>query len=150
MLNSQEQALATAMLANFAAQLANDGCNDWEFPPEWTLLQRQNFAREFHAWNGSPEDFEPMNPRMQDNDVARFLAHRMQTMSRDYTVKACTATENYLAGYLTPDQWQKMKRWAASHAGPYELRFSPTGIGLAVQVTAANGAKEDLTDYESF
>lgn len=82
--------LAGEMLAEYADRLSNDGCNDWEWPADWTKADRLEFAKAIEADNcrktadsltrdelaeakrRAASDFGPGN-----SAVARFLSTRV-------------------------------------------------------------------------
>lgn len=73
-----EIALASKMLNDYADTLSNNGCNDWSWPPEWTVEQRVQFCRDLHEFSGKPETFDPSHLWMPDFDVADLLAHKLK------------------------------------------------------------------------
>lgn len=73
-MNTKERALAAEMLQLASDSYANHGCNDWEFPKDWTRKERQQFIRDFQEWNGDPEEREFLN----DFEVMAFLAHKIE------------------------------------------------------------------------
>jgi hypothetical protein len=78
-MNEKEKQLAAKFLEELSDRLANDGCNDWEFPVGWSLAERIVFVSEFHAWNGDPENFNINAPNITNDAAASFLAHKLTT-----------------------------------------------------------------------
>lgn len=78
-MNPKEKRLAANMLSDYSASLGNNGCNDWEFPEDWTTEEIQEFCKRYHAWNGDPEEYMPEHLHLPDFAVASFLAYQMIT-----------------------------------------------------------------------
>ena len=55
MLNSKECKLAVNFLHDFSCRLSNDGCNDWDFPEDWTPVEIYHFKLDICKWNGGNE-----------------------------------------------------------------------------------------------
>ena len=51
MLNEKETLLLADFLEEFGERLGNDGCNDWDWPKDWSKEERAQFIREFIAYN---------------------------------------------------------------------------------------------------
>jgi hypothetical protein len=45
--------LAAEMLDLYADRLGNDGCNDMEWPDDWTTAQREQFVRDYYHFNST-------------------------------------------------------------------------------------------------
>jgi hypothetical protein len=73
MLTHKTLALAAQFLTDHADRLGNDGCNDWEFPADWTEQERIDFVKGFHQHNGDPENFNPDRLVLPNFAVAGFL-----------------------------------------------------------------------------
>lgn len=80
-MNIKETALAADMLNKLGDILANNICNDWEYPEGWTLADKQAFMKEYHEWNGDLEEYDDsdLDQHIGDFMVADFLAHKMDT-----------------------------------------------------------------------
>ena len=76
-MNVKEMLLASQFMEEFRSRLGNDGCNDWEFPEDWTHDEKVLFVKEYHAWNGDSENFNEDHLFMPNNAVAAFLAHKL-------------------------------------------------------------------------
>jgi len=63
------------MLEEYSDALSCSSCNDWEFPIDWTLQDKQEFVKAAHEWNGDPEEYDKDNLRMPDFFVASYLSH---------------------------------------------------------------------------
>ena len=75
-----ERELAASMLEIAAEKFSNHGCNDVEESlfGGWTLEQRQEFARQYHEWNGDPEEYDPKYFHLPDWAIMSFLADRLR------------------------------------------------------------------------
>lgn len=76
-MTNKELKLAGELLDKASDVYANYGCNDWEFPPDWTLEERRTFVKEYHDYNGSPDDYDPDDLWLGDFQVMAFLAHKL-------------------------------------------------------------------------
>ena len=59
-MNKLEKKLAALLLEIAAEEFCNHGCNDFElkrFVPD--LKQRRQLVKEYHEWNGDPEEYDP-------------------------------------------------------------------------------------------
>lgn len=71
-------ALAASLLSDHAVHLGNQTSpRAWEFPEIWTQEERAKFVKEFHDWNGSPENFDLGALHLPDGGVAAFLAYKL-------------------------------------------------------------------------
>lgn len=73
-MNAKEKRLAAQFLAEAADQYGNHSCNDWDFPHDWTAEERTEFCRACHAWNATPQDFDPKHLHLPDFAVMSYLA----------------------------------------------------------------------------
>lgn len=76
-MDHKEIALAADFLKGYADRLGNDCCNDWDFPSDWTHDEIVQFVRDYHEFNGDPEEFDENHLFLPDFAVAEFLAHRL-------------------------------------------------------------------------
>ena len=51
----KELKLASEFLKQFSERLGSDGCNDWEFPDDWTNAEITQFKRDICEWNRGGE-----------------------------------------------------------------------------------------------
>ena len=79
-MNAKEKLLAAKFLDSASDSLSNNGCNDWDFPDDWTQEERSKFVEEYYVFNQTPEDFDmdPLNLNLPDFDVIAFLAHKLR------------------------------------------------------------------------
>jgi len=80
-MNQKEAILASDMLNQLSEILGSRSCNDWFFPDDWTALEKAAFVKEFHNYNGDPENFNPLLLNLQDFSVAGFLAFKLNQTS---------------------------------------------------------------------
>ena len=80
-LNTKEKQLAAKMLEMASDEFSNHGCNDIEDSvyEGWTLEERQQFVKEFHEWNGDPENFDKDWLHLGDSTIMSFLAYKLET-----------------------------------------------------------------------
>lgn len=76
-MNHKELILAAEFLEQHSDDLSDNGCNDWEYPDDWTEQEKIDFCRKYHSFNKSPEDFDPDDLTLPDFAVASFLAHKL-------------------------------------------------------------------------
>lgn len=77
-LSKKELALIVQFLDQFADELGNNGCNDWDFPEDWTEKEQKTFVKQYHAWNGDPEEFDEEHLNLPDFAVVGFLKHKIE------------------------------------------------------------------------
>lgn len=80
LMNIKERMLAVSLLEMASVAFASHGCNDWEFPNSWTKDEKIAFLKEYHEWNGDPEEFSERYLHIQDFSVMAFLAHKIEKM----------------------------------------------------------------------
>ena len=80
-MNTKEKQLAAKMLEMASDEFSNHGCNDVEDSvcEGWSLEERQQFIKEFHEWNGDPENFDKDWLHLGDSTIMSFLAHKLET-----------------------------------------------------------------------
>ena len=75
---------AVQFLRDFADDLGNRGCNDFDLkamiPDE---IERRDFVRECREWNGDPEEFDPNFLELPDFAVVGFLAHKLEQINNE-------------------------------------------------------------------
>lgn len=74
----KEKLLAAEILDQVADEYSNHGCNDWDFPEEWTAEEKIKFVREFHEFDDSLDEFNPAHLGMADYWVMKLLAHKIR------------------------------------------------------------------------
>lgn len=58
-MNDKEKSLAANLLNIASDEFGNHGCNDVseQVFKDWSLNERQKFVKEFHEWNGDPDEY---------------------------------------------------------------------------------------------
>jgi len=79
-MNAKEKRLAAEMLELASDEFSNHGCNDvddtlWE---DWTLEERKRFVKEFHDYNGDPEEYDPDFLHLGDDVLMGYMAHKLR------------------------------------------------------------------------
>lgn len=82
-MNQKENALAAQMLEMASKSYSNHGCNDWDWPEDWSIKERQDFTKAYHEWNGDPEEFDPKFLNLPDFAVMGFLAAKLKGALKD-------------------------------------------------------------------
>lgn len=70
--------LAGELLEQASHEFANHGCNDWNFPNNWTENERKEIVQAMHEDNGNPEEFDPEHLSVPDWWIMAFLAGRLK------------------------------------------------------------------------
>lgn len=80
-INKKELSLVYKMLELASEQFSNNVCNDVDenFYDGWALEERQNFVKEFHEWNGDPEEYDENFLNLGDSMIMSFLAHKVKS-----------------------------------------------------------------------
>lgn len=76
-MTNKELLLAAQLLNEASDHYANHSCNDWKFPIDWTHEERVKFVKEFHEFNGDPNEFDETFLRLPDYAVMAFLASKL-------------------------------------------------------------------------
>ena len=79
-MNKKEKEL-TAKMLNLASDVFScHGCNDVddEVYNTWTLDERKQFVKEFHKWNGDPEEYDEEILHLEDFCIMDFLAAKLR------------------------------------------------------------------------
>lgn len=79
-MNALERNLAAEMLQLARQYFGNHGCNDvsdkvWE---GWSIEQRRQFVKEYHQYNGDPEEYDPNFLHLPDYAIMGFLAYKLK------------------------------------------------------------------------
>jgi|WetSurMetagenome_2_1015567.scaffolds.fasta_scaffold932293_1 hypothetical protein len=79
MISAKELELASKMIELASDEFSNHGCNDVEesMYEGWTLEDRKEFVKEFHKWNGDPEEYDENFLELGDSTIMQFLAHKL-------------------------------------------------------------------------
>ncbi|MBL4886752.1 MAG: hypothetical protein JKY95_19775 [Planctomycetaceae bacterium] len=77
-MNNKCNLLAAQMLADYCDKLSDNCCNDWEYPDDWTLEEKQKFKKDYHDWNGDPEVYDDDHLNLPDFAVAALLSAQLE------------------------------------------------------------------------
>jgi hypothetical protein len=79
-MKAKELRLAASLLQLASDEFSNHGCNDVDayFYEGWSLKERQQFIKEFHDWNGDPEEFNPNFLELGDDILMSYLADKIK------------------------------------------------------------------------
>ena len=79
-MNQKELKLAADLLELASEEFANHGCNDLpeHFLNGWTTEEKQLFAKEYHEWNGDPDEYNPEDLFIPDDAIMVFLADKLK------------------------------------------------------------------------
>ena len=74
-----EKELASKLLEYASDEFSNHGCNDIDksFWKGWTKKDKQLFVKEYHDWNGDPEEYDEKCLYLSDWAVMSFLADKL-------------------------------------------------------------------------
>ena len=78
-LSIREKNLAAKLLEIASEKFGNYICNDVDESifSDWTIRQRQEFVKEFHKWNGDPEEYDENFMHIPDYALMDFMAHKL-------------------------------------------------------------------------
>lgn len=84
-MNYKEKILASEMLELASDQFAHHGCNDVHdsFYDGWTIEERRKFIKDFHEWNGDPEEYDENFLHIPDFALMSFLAYKLTDIKDD-------------------------------------------------------------------
>jgi len=79
-MNPKEKAIAAKLLQIARDEFADHGCNDLDsnFWDGWAHSEIVQFVREFHDYNGDPEQFDESHLHLPDYAVMGFMAHKLR------------------------------------------------------------------------
>lgn len=79
-MTENEQKLTAHLLEMASATFTNNGCNDMPecFFEGWTQEEKEALKREYHEWNGDPEEYEEGNTDLPDWAIMTFLAAKLE------------------------------------------------------------------------
>jgi len=81
---------AASLLKMYADELGTHGCNDFDLAYMLpNAEERKHFVKEYHDWNGDPEEFDPDNLNLPDFAVVGFLAHRLDKLNETLHQHKC-------------------------------------------------------------
>lgn len=74
--------LVAKFLSDYSEVLGRNSCNDWSFPDDWTLEEKQEFVSKMYLQNGDPENYNPSSLHVPDFWVASFLSFVILEISK--------------------------------------------------------------------
>jgi hypothetical protein len=84
-MNSKEKKLAAEFLNIASEQFSRHVCNDVDdlLFENWTLEERRKFIKEYHEWNGDPEEYDENFLHLPDWAIMSFLAKKLTDIKDD-------------------------------------------------------------------
>lgn len=78
-MTNKEKRLLAYFLDDLSETLSNRGCNDVEDSVwlEWTEEERADFVKEYHEYNGDPEEFDPKHLHIPDFCIVSLLRKKL-------------------------------------------------------------------------
>lgn len=70
--------LAGDFLEKASDVVSNHGCNDWSWPENWSLEERQEIVKAMYEDNGDPKNFDPNKLDVPDWWIMSFLATKLK------------------------------------------------------------------------
>jgi len=82
-MKNKEFRLAAKLLEMADEEFGNHVCNDVyeSFWDGWEKEERQEFVKQYHEWNGDPEEFDPNFLLLPDYAIMGFLAHKLRVLA---------------------------------------------------------------------
>jgi hypothetical protein len=83
-MNKKEKELAAKMLDLASEQFSNHGCDEVEESvyDGWTREERLQFVKEFHEWNGDPEEFSEDMLHLGDSTLMAYFASKLRNEAK--------------------------------------------------------------------
>ncbi len=83
-MTDKEKILASKMLKLASNEFGNHSCNDVKdsLYDEWTTEERKQFVKEYHEWNGDPEEYNENFLHLPDFAIMNFLADKLAKKSK--------------------------------------------------------------------
>ncbi len=78
--SKNEKELCIKMLELLSDILGNRCCNDFDFPESWSKEEVIKFVKDYHDWNGDPEEFSEEYLHLPDFGVVSLLAERLKAI----------------------------------------------------------------------
>ena len=82
-MNIKELKLVIGFLEQLSDKMRNAGCNDWDFPKDWTHEERYTFVKEFCDLNGDPEEFDPERLILHDYCAVGLLKYKLRMQLKE-------------------------------------------------------------------
>lgn len=79
-INIKEKNLISEFLEIASDKFSNHCCNDVDESlfVDWTSDERKQFVKEYHEWNGDPEEFDDKFLVLPDYAIMSFLADKLK------------------------------------------------------------------------
>lgn len=79
-MTKKELNLLDFLVDTAADELSNNCCNDipYELISNFTHEERVSLDKEYHEWNGDPEEHTPRYMPMHDSSMLRFLYEKLK------------------------------------------------------------------------
>ena len=76
----KEKILAADLLELASDEFCNHGCNDLDksFFKNWTKEEKQTLSKEYHEWNGDPENDGGNIFYIGDSSLMSYLAYKLK------------------------------------------------------------------------
>jgi hypothetical protein len=128
-MKEKELKLASYLLNLAGDEFCNHGCNDVEDSvyEGWTLEERKQFVKEFHEWNGDPEEYNENFLHLGDDVLMDYLADKLS----DFASQSSPAKD------VSDEDIEKAAEIHATFIG-YDEK---PNINIAKQVSFTQGAK---------
>jgi hypothetical protein len=75
-----EKELTIKMLGVLSDILGDRCCNDFSFPESWSKDEVTKFVKDYHDWNGDPEEFSEEDLNLPDFGVVSLLSERLKAV----------------------------------------------------------------------
>lgn len=78
-MNTKENKLAAELLGLASQTFGNHRCNDVDesYFEGWTIEERRQFVKEYHEYNGDPEEYDENYLYIPDYALMDFMAHKL-------------------------------------------------------------------------
>jgi hypothetical protein len=85
MLTKKEKVLFHLFIKDAEDEISNRGCNDvsealWA---DWTKDERKQFVKDYHDYNGDPEEYDSDRLNLPDYAIFGFLSHKFNEEDAD-------------------------------------------------------------------
>jgi hypothetical protein len=81
-LTKKEMEIIVSLLRDHSDYLSNRCCNDYDWPCNWTDEEKTKFTKDYHDWNGDPEEYIEGDILSSDFSVAAFLASKLKQLDK--------------------------------------------------------------------
>lgn len=78
----KELEIIASLLEGHSDHLSNQCCNDYEWPCNWTDEEKTKFTKEYHDWNGDPEEYTEGDILNSNFSVASFLSSKIEQQGK--------------------------------------------------------------------